>query len=109
MFNGTPAPEDINGNPSFNLTEFLYDHRPAIIDPMLASTIKYIREKLGADKIVATGYCFGGRHSFRVLAEGKGADVGFAAHPSLLEDEEIQAITGPASVAAAGEYSVRTR
>lgn len=105
MFNGTPAPDDINGTPSFNLTEFLYNHRPAIIDPMLTSTIGYMRDAMGVKKVVATGYCFGGRYTFRELAEGKGADAGFAAHPTLLEDGEIEAITGPVSVAAAGEYS----
>lgn len=85
------------------MTEFLYQHRPEIVDPMIASSIDFIKNRLGAKKLVATGYCFGGRHAFRVLAEGKGVDVAFTAHPSSLEDAEIEAITGPASVAAAGE------
>lgn len=103
MFNGTPAPGDIAGTPSFNVTEFLYDHRPEIVDPIIETALEYIRGVHGVEKIVATGYCFGGRHAFRVLTEGKGVSAGFGAHPSLLEDAEITAITGPASVAAAGE------
>lgn len=102
MFNGTPAPGDINGTPDFNVTKFLADHSPEATDPIIASAIDFMRTELGVKKVVATGYCFGGRYTFRVLAEGKGVDVGFAAHPSLLEDAEISAITGPASIAAAG-------
>ncbi|KAI1378075.1 alpha/beta-hydrolase [Hypoxylon crocopeplum] len=101
MFNGTPAPGDINGQPDFNTTEFLAKHAPDATDPIIATAIDFMRTELGVKKVVATGYCFGGRYSFRVLAEGKGVDVAFAAHPSLLEDAEISAITGPASVAAA--------
>ncbi len=36
-----------------------------------------------------------------MLAPGGGVDVGFAAHPSLLEGGEITAIAGPVGVAAA--------
>lgn len=104
MFNGKPAPGDIDGDPSFNVTQFLYDHRPEVVDPIIATTLDYIRNTHGVKQIVATGYCFGGRHAIRVLAEGKGVSAGFAAHPSLLEDAEISAIAGPATVAAAGEH-----
>jgi dienelactone hydrolase len=100
LFNGTPAPGDLN-DPAFNLTGFLYRHRPEVIDPMLDSAVSFIREKLGINKIVSTGYCFGGRHAFRLLSGGRGVSASFAAHPSLLEDSEIEAITGPATVAAA--------
>lgn len=101
MFNGTPAPGDINGQPDFNVTDFLAKHSPEETDPILATAVDFMRTELGVKKVVVTGYCFGGRYAFRMLAEGKGADVGFAAHPSLLEDGEISAITGPASIAAA--------
>ncbi|KAH7157377.1 dienelactone hydrolase [Dactylonectria estremocensis] len=100
MFDGSPAPEDIN-IPGFNTTEFLAQHGTNVTDPIIASAVSYLRNELGVGKVAVTGYCFGGRYTFRLLAEDKGADVGFAAHPSLLTDEEILAITGPASVAAA--------
>ncbi|KAK2027149.1 dienelactone hydrolase [Colletotrichum zoysiae] len=107
LFNGNPAPNDIN-IPGFNTTQFLAQHGPNVTDPIIANSIKYLREKLGVEKVAVTGYCFGGRYSFRVLADGKGADVGFAAHPSLLTDDEIKAITGPASVAAAENDNLMT-
>lgn len=84
------------------MTEFLAEHSPEATDPILATAVDFMRTELGVKKVVVTGYCFGGRYAFRMLAEGKGADVGFAAHPSLLEDAEISAIAGPASIAAAG-------
>lgn len=102
LFDGKPAPADIVGDPDFNVTEFLYNHRPEITDPKIEKAIDYIYGKLGVHDIVATGYCFGGRYAFRLLNGDQGVSVGFAAHPSLLEDSEINAITGPVSVAAAG-------
>jgi dienelactone hydrolase len=100
MFNGTPAPLDFN-TPGFNATEFTLKHGPNATDPILATAVSYLKTT-GVEKIAATGYCYGGRYTFRVLAAG-GVDAGFAAHPSLLEDPEILAITGPVSVAAAGK------
>lgn len=102
LFDGKPAPEDINGTPNFNVTEFLYRHRPEVTDPKIAQAIDFIQTKLGIDTIAVTGYCFGGRYTFRVLNDAdSGVTAGFTAHPSLLEDAEIQAITGPVSIAAA--------
>jgi dienelactone hydrolase len=103
LFDGKPAPEDINGTPNFNVTEFLYRHRPEITDPKIARAIDFIKTELGIDTIAATGYCFGGRYVFRLLDDAEsGISASFAAHPSLLEDGEIEAITGPVSIAAAG-------
>lgn len=74
-------------------------------DPIVEKTVKYVRTRLGYKKVAVTGYCFGGRYSFRVLSKGRegGVDVGFAAHPSLVDDSELKAIGKPVSVAAAGE------
>jgi hypothetical protein len=33
-------------------------------------------------------------------------DVGFVAHPTALEAEELKVVTGPISIAAAGEHSI---
>ncbi|KAK3899326.1 dienelactone hydrolase family-domain-containing protein [Staphylotrichum tortipilum] len=99
MFDGNPAPMDFN-TPGFNATEFTLAHGPAATDPILAKAVAYL-QTTGVEKIATTGYCYGGRYAFRLLAAGKGVDAGFAAHPSLLEDSEINAITRPISVAAA--------
>jgi len=109
LFDGKPAPYDINGFvPGFDIPEFLARHEPFATDPIIAKTASYIRTKLKIPRIAATGYCFGGRYAFRVLSTPtfngtKIADVAYAAHPSLLGDDEILAIEGPVSVAAA-EY-----
>ncbi|KAM7213305.1 Alpha/Beta hydrolase fold, partial [Rhypophila decipiens] len=99
MFNNDPAPFDL-ATPGFNATEWTLRHNPTAIHPILAKGVAYLRSK-GVSKVVAAGYCFGGRYAFRMLAAGLGVDVGFAAHPSLLEDSEILAVTGPISLAAA--------
>ncbi|KAH8668756.1 dienelactone hydrolase [Xylariales sp. PMI_506] len=105
LFNGTPSPVDMN-DPGFNITEFLATHGPNATDPLVDVAIKYLKDEVGVKKIAATGYCFGGRYAFRFVAEGKGADAAFAAHPSLLEDDEIAAIAGPLSMAAAENDSM---
>ncbi|SPQ26233.1 1d7c17ca-1cc0-4d42-b276-34afbfb10273 [Thermothielavioides terrestris] len=97
MFNGTPAPLDFN-TPGFNQTEFTLLHSPADTDPIIAKGIEYMKTT-GVSKVAVTGYCFGDRYTFRFLAAGKGVDAGFAAHPALLEDSEVQAVTRPISVA----------
>jgi len=102
LFGGSPAPGDINV-PGFNTTDFLARHGLAQTEPLVAKGVAYLRGGLGLTRIGATGYCFGGKYSFRAVA-GRGADVGFAAHPSLLEDAEISAVKGAVGVAAAGEF-----
>ncbi|KAL2678883.1 hypothetical protein Neosp_009635 [[Neocosmospora] mangrovei] len=102
----TVAPDILNGDPAdpngaFNATEYLSKHNPQNTDPIIEKTISFIHKKLKIDTIAVTGYCYGGRYAFRFLAEGRGADVGFAAHPTLLQNDEVLAIDGPASLAAA--------
>ncbi|KAL8408329.1 hypothetical protein RB594_006942 [Gaeumannomyces avenae] len=105
LFDGVPAPEDLN-KPGFNSTAFLAKYNAGVTDPKLATSIKYLRDVLGAKVVGGTGYCYGGRYSFRFAAEGKGLDAAFAAHPSLLEDGEIVAATKPAGIAAAENDSL---
>ncbi|KAK1756320.1 protein AIM2 [Echria macrotheca] len=100
LFNGSLATTDINV-PGFDTAAFLAAHGPNVTDPIIAKTIDYLRTTLGIKKIGLTGYCFGGRYAFRFISAGKGGDAAFAAHPSLLENGEIEAIKGPAAVAAA--------
>ncbi len=104
LFNGTPAPGDINV-PGFNTTAFLAQHGAPQTDPAVAAGLAYLRS-LGAKRIGATGYCFGGRYAFRagssaIVSANRSASAIFAAHPSLLSDDEISAVLAPASVAAA--------
>ena len=100
IFSGDPAPHDI----TFNSSEFLARHTTNATDPIVATTIDYMRQNLGVKVLAVTGYCFGGRYAFRFGGENRGTDVVFAAHPSLLEDDEVSGVNAPASIAAAGEY-----
>ena len=38
------------------------------------------------------------------MTGGKGVDVGYMAHPSFVDADEVKALTGPLSIAAAGEF-----
>lgn len=62
-----------------------------------------MKTNLGAKKVGAVGYCFGGRYVARFLATGKGLDAGFVAHPTATTTEEFQAVAGPFSIGAAGK------
>ncbi|GKT54258.1 dienelactone hydrolase [Colletotrichum tofieldiae] len=101
LFEGKPRSEDPKAG--FNGTEFFGAHGPTVTDPKVEKAITYMREQMGIEKIASTGYCFGGRYAFRALGipQNKGVQVGFAAHPTLLGDEEIKGIKGPASLAIA--------
>lgn len=58
-----------------------------------------------AQKIGAVGYCFGAKYVVRFLKPGK-IDVGYCAHPSFVDDEELQAIQGPFAISAAETDSI---
>ncbi|OAA58487.1 dienelactone hydrolase [Niveomyces insectorum RCEF 264] len=116
LFGGHPAPGDINV-PGFNTTAFLAAHGANQTDPIVAAGLAYLRDTLGLSRIGATGYCYGGRYAFRAggpllgtanttAGAGAVAHAVFAAHPSMLSDDEIAAIQGPASVAAAENDSL---
>ncbi|KAH6624168.1 Alpha/Beta hydrolase protein [Chaetomium sp. MPI-SDFR-AT-0129] len=114
LFAGEPAPGDINV-PGFNTTAFLAAHEPSVTDPIIASTLTYLRTELNVTRVAAPGYCFGGRYAFRLLSpspiEGawtEGIDVAFAAHPSLLESGEITAIGAPVAIASADNDTLFT-
>lgn len=77
-------------------------------DPIIDVAINYLRNTLNVTKLAVTGYCFGGRYSFRFTdpARTLRADVAFAAHPSAWTDEDVSNIGGPTAVAAAGKSSI---
>lgn len=102
LFSGAPAPSDIE-LPNDDTAAWLAQHGPAATDPIIAATVAYARAALNVTRLAAPGYCFGGRYAFRSVAEGRGVDVAFAAHPSLLEEGEIAAVAGPVAIAAAEE------
>lgn len=50
-----------------DLKDWIKNHQPTHIDPIMESTIKYARQELGAKKIAGAGYCFGAKVSSLVL------------------------------------------
>ncbi|KAJ5905168.1 uncharacterized protein N7473_002084 [Penicillium subrubescens] len=90
-----------------DLPSWLPKHQPANVDPIVEASIKYVRETLGVKSVGAVGYCFGAKYVTRFLKTNK-VDVGFAAHPSFITHEELGAIQGPFSIAAAETDSIFT-
>jgi dienelactone hydrolase len=44
-----------------NFPEWLAKHPVESVDPVIEATIKHLRENLSMRKVVAVGYCFGGK------------------------------------------------
>jgi len=112
QFNGDPI--DLNRPDSFDFMAWMTKgtsgdnpHTPDVVDVIVEKSIAYLKEQ-GYQKIGAVGYCFGAKYVCRFMAAGKGIDVGYLAHPSLVEEEELAAITGPLSIAAAEVDSIFT-
>jgi dienelactone hydrolase len=104
LFNGSevtfPAPED------FNLQEYIDNTMPraTTVDPIIVSVIGALRGDMRVERIGGVGYCFGGKYVCRWLKDAmEGLDVGYVAHPSFVDADEVRGIEGPLSIAAAGK------
>ncbi|KHJ31424.1 putative dienelactone hydrolase [Erysiphe necator] len=75
-------------------------HTAEFVDPIVEKGLAYLKRN-GFTKIGGVGYCFGGKYVTRLLASGKGLDVGYVAHPSFVTEEELANIKGPYSISAA--------
>ncbi|KAK4067233.1 uncharacterized protein Triagg1_7676 [Trichoderma aggressivum f. europaeum] len=105
-FDGDAVPLDKGHSGTFDFHSWLqngsdgqHPHVPAAVDPIVLAGIKNLRE-MGFKKLGAVGYCFGAKYVIRNLKEG-GIDCGYIAHPSSVEEDELAAISGPLSIAAA--------
>ncbi|KAF5008653.1 hypothetical protein FDECE_5065 [Fusarium decemcellulare] len=105
LFRGKPAPEDTS-TPGFNLTQFIANNNNTVVDPIIDVGIEYLAEKLGVETTATAGYCFGGRHAFRVLNGKRGVDIGFVAHPSFATNDEIRAVVSPVTLATASHDAI---
>ena len=74
-------------------------HTTREIDPIIQDAVAYMRNKLGMQNIGAVGYCFGAKYVVRHYSSG--IKAGYIAHPSFVDEEELAAISGPLSIAAA--------
>ncbi|KAF4496129.1 hydrolase dienelactone hydrolase [Fusarium agapanthi] len=112
LFNGDilpyPIPEGLD------IMDWIYNgangnnpHTPAQVDPVVIKAIEVLKDILkdqGIVKIGAVGYCFGAKYVVRNYKQG--IDVGYVGHPSFISEDELSAITGPLSIAAAQTDSV---
>lgn len=87
-------------------------HTTTEVDPITASAIKYLQNK-GFTRIGGVGYCFGAKYVVRFMSKtlpgggaGPAIHVGYSAHPSFVDEEELAAIQGPYSVSAAETDSI---
>ena len=107
LFEGDPIP--LNRPDDFDIMKWLTTSGPSKghtfqqVDPIVDAVIKDMKQNQGVKKIGAVGYCFGAKYVARFMTGGKGVDVGYMAHPSFVDADEVKALTGPLSIAAAGE------
>lgn len=78
---------------------------PERVVPIVEKIVGAIRSDIGVKKLGAVGYCFGAKYVCRFMAREKGIDAGLFAHPTAVTPEELEGVTGPLSIAAAGESS----
>ncbi|KAG8666624.1 hypothetical protein FPOAC2_11740 [Fusarium poae] len=102
-YNGDPVPPQMPDG--FDIMKWLNEgsdgknpHTSEATDQIVVAGINYLKD-LGVTKIAAVGYCIGAKHLIRHFKSG--IDVGFIAHPSFVESDELASITGPLSIAAA--------
>jgi len=124
LFHGDPipldAPEDLNIMSWLNGSNEKKGHLHPRVDPVVSSVINALRSTHGVKKLGGVGYCFGAKYVIRFLHPNNKSssstsptlDTGFLAHPSFVTVEELKAISGPLSIAAADSdpvFSVQKR
>lgn len=77
-------------------------HTDDKIDAIVDIALDYAEKTLNARRIGVTGYCFGGRHTFRVLGrQDSRINAGVSTHPSNTLISEIANVTKPIQIVAA--------
>jgi len=98
LFQGDPIP--LNRGGGFDMNAWRAKHTPEHVDPVVDAVIKALKSEYGVKRIGTVGYCFGAKYVVRFLKNGV-TDAGYVAHPSWVTSEELKAIEGPFSIAAA--------
>ncbi|KAF4209439.1 hypothetical protein CNMCM6805_005896 [Aspergillus fumigatiaffinis] len=107
LFHGDPVPLNVD-MATFSLPEWLQGklgakkipHTPEMVDPIVAGSLRFLKETYNPKKVAAVGYCFGAKYVVRGLGSGI-FDAGYVAHPAMVSTEELEAIKGPLAIAAA--------
>lgn len=103
IWEGDNVPLDWSPVSTFPLGSWMPKHGPNKVVPISQGVVRAMRENHGVKKLGSVGYCLGAKYVCRFMAEGKGIDAGFFAHPTAVTAEEIKAVAGPLSIAVAGE------
>ncbi|KAK7702718.1 hypothetical protein SLS57_011217 [Botryosphaeria dothidea] len=103
LFDGNAIPIDVPKG--FDVMEWLKDYPPQRIDAIIDKVVRELKSNLGVKRLGSAGYCLGAKYVCRFLKKGL-IDVGYIAHPSLVEVEELRGIEGPLSIAAAETDSI---
>ncbi|TQV96679.1 hypothetical protein V2A60_002936 [Cordyceps javanica] len=108
LFNGDPV--SLNRVEGFDFAQWLAHgtggdnpHTKEAVDPIVVKAIAALRD-MGAKHIGAVGYCFGAKYVVRHYKDG--IEVGYVAHPSFVDEDELAAITGPLAISAAETDSI---
>ncbi len=115
LFNGDNVPFNFDGA-SFDFPSWIKKHPSEEVTGIVENVLAQIKSEfsmcpvphalnplthfLEPKKIAAVGYCFGAKYVVQLLAKPS-IDSGFGAHPSFVTLEEVAAIKGPYSIAAA--------
>ncbi|KAI1499917.1 dienelactone hydrolase [Biscogniauxia marginata] len=104
VFNGDPL--SLNRPADFDFISWLTKgstgdnpHTTEYVDPIVEEAIRYLKEEKGVKKLGAVGYCFGAKYVARHYKNG--IQVGFIAHPSFVDEDELRGFKAPLSIAAA--------
>ncbi|KAI0428445.1 dienelactone hydrolase [Xylaria sp. FL1042] len=104
LFNGDPAP--LNRPEGFDIFSWLEKgssgdnpHTKEYVDPIVLEAIKWLKTEKGIKKLGSVGYCFGAKYVARHYEDG--INVGYFAHPSFVEEDELRGFKAPLSIAAA--------
>jgi len=80
---------------STSLGPWLIKHREAVSKPLIEKFFSELRSDPSVGKIVALGFCWGGRYSLLLANDDSPSkvDVGMSFHPSFLVEADVQNIS----------------
>ncbi|KAF8429665.1 dienelactone hydrolase family protein [Tirmania nivea] len=91
----------------FSLYKWLEAHGPEVIQSAVDQAYNGIMKEFKPQKLGAVGICYGAKFAIRALKDQ--VAVAFVAHPSFVTSDELSAITGPISIAAAESDDIFTK
>ncbi|KAJ5707209.1 Sterol O-acyltransferase ACAT/DAG/ARE [Penicillium malachiteum] len=101
LFHGDPIP--LNRPEGFDIFAWLKGppgHGVERVEPVVKAVLEEMKSSFGCERVGGIGYCFGAKYTIRLLQPGQ-LDVVYVGHPSFVDEDELAAIKGPLSIAAA--------